>query len=152
MPSLAHFSWLAIFICAPALAELGDIGIHHPFATTADQNASMGAAYLLIHNHSGHDDRMLSASSPAARRVEIRGNSVAQDLSEGVEILAHHELELTPDGIYLAFLDLTRPWQDGDVLTLTLVFEQAGEMTFRLPVDLDRLTEAAPHEHADHGS
>lgn len=142
----------------PAHTGTGDIGIHHPFVTSANPDASIGVAYLLIHNHSDHVDRLLAASSPAAQRVEIQsgpkadGGSSAEFLADGVGIPAHDELELAPDGIHLALLGLSQPLQDGDILTLTLIFEKAGEMTFRLPVDFDRLAEEESHERANHDS
>lgn len=145
---------LAALLLMTTSAQAGpeDIGIHHPFATVSSSGPVNGAAYMLIHNHSDHDDRLLTASSPASQRVEIRAGPEAEGLADGVEIRAGDELELAPSGIHLALLGLTQPLRDGDVLTLTLVFDKAGEMTFRLPVDFDRLVERAPTEHSDHGN
>ena len=40
---------------------------------------------------------------------------------------------------------------DGDIFTLTLVFKRYGEVTFRLPVDSDRVSESVPHERNNQG-
>ena len=143
---------------APCLAAVGDIGIHHPFATSTEPITSTGSAFLLIHNHGDEADRFLGAFSPAAERVEIHapvekdGVVATEPVDDGIAIPANHELHLTPDGPHLVFVGLTEPFEDGDVLSLTLLFERYGEMTFRLPVDFDRLGEDAHVEHGGHGS
>jgi periplasmic copper chaperone A len=150
---------LAVLLLAapPALAQ--DLGVHDPYALTTVPGASMGTAYMLIHNHASAPDRLLAASSPAAERVQIH-TSVEEDgvvsmehVEEGLELRPGSVLLLNRGGPHLMFLGLTDPWEDGDVFPVTLVFENAGEVTVEVPVDLSRLTDEAgggmDHDHGD---
>ncbi|WP_210527161.1 copper chaperone PCu(A)C [Rubellimicrobium arenae] len=154
MPSILRAALAALLLsAAPALA--GDIGIHHPYAIASRPGAPTGTAYMLIHNHGDQDDRLLSASSPAAERVELHttteenGVLRMQPIEGGLPIPADGELDLSRGGPHIMFMGVKEPFEDGDVIELTLTFEKAGEMTFRVPVDLGRLTDDAPM--ADHG-
>ena len=70
----------------------------------------------------------------------------------GLELRAGSVLLLNRGGPHVMFMGLTDPWEDGDVIPLTLVFEHAGEIEVEVPVDLARLTEEAPADEAqDHG-
>lgn len=151
---------LAALLLAAAPAWAQDLGVHDPYALTTVPGAPMGTAYMLIHNHGSAPDRLLSASSPAAERVEIHA-SVEKDgvlrmeeVEEGLELRPGGVLLLNRGGPHLMFLGITDPFEDGDVVPVTLVFEKAGEVAVDIPVDLDRLTEEAgpeAHEH-EHGA
>ncbi|MBP1805775.1 copper chaperone PCu(A)C [Rubellimicrobium aerolatum] len=155
-----HAALLALLLpAAPALA--GDIGIHDPYALATTPQATTGSAYMMIHNHGDAGDRLLGASSPAAERVELHesreedGVMRMTPVEGGLPIPADGELELRRGGVHLMLMGLTRPFADGDVIEVTLTFERTGDMTFRVPVDLDRLTGDAPaqgghgHGHAE---
>ena len=152
-----------ILTAAPAFAQ--DLGVHDPYAITARPGAPTGSAYMLIHNHGSTPDRLVGASSPAAERVEIHtsveegGIVRMEQVEEGLELRAGSVLLLNRGGPHLMFLGITDPFEDGDVIPVTLLFETAGEVRVEVPVDLDRLTgdaEPAGHEHGeamehDHG-
>ena len=58
----------ALVLAVPAWAE---ITIEQAYARSATPNAMAGAAFMMIMNDSDSDDRLIRASSPAAKRVEI---------------------------------------------------------------------------------
>jgi len=148
---------ILLLSAAPAPALANDIGIHHPYAIASRPGAPTGTAYMLIHNHGDRPDRLLSAASPVAERVE-RHTSTEEDgilrmgaIEGGIEIPAGGELDLARGGPHIMFMGITDPFEDGDIIELTLTFERSGDMTFRVPVDLDRLTTDAPmHDHGEH--
>ena len=45
------------------------------------------------------------------------------------------------------FMGLTTPWENGQIIPLTLVFKNAGEMDIRLTVDLKRKDEDKVHNN-----
>ena len=140
---------------APALAE-GHVEIHGAYALATTPLAKTGAAYMMIHNHAAEADRLLSASSPAAERVEVHASAEEdgvmrmEPLPDGLEIPSGGGIALQRGGTHLMFLGLTDSWEDGDLIPVTLTFEQAGDVTVEVPVDLGRLAEDAGG--MDHGA
>ena len=149
-----------LLTAAPALAQEGHVEIHGAYAIATTPQAKTGSAYMMIHNHAAAADRLLSATSPAADRVEL--HSSAEDESGvmrmepvegGLEIPRGGAIVLQRGGTHLMFLGLTDPWEDGETIPVTLTFEQAGEVAVDVPVDLSRLTEEPGDdmEGMDHG-
>ncbi len=133
----------ALMAALPSLG-LAEVEVHDSYAISASPHA--GAAFMVIHNHGGPDDRLLSVTSPAAQRVELHTHVHGADgtmqmvpVSEGWPLPTDGELLLERGGDHVMFMGLAAPWADGDVIPLTLVFEQAGEIALEITVDLDRL-------------
>ncbi|TVQ56176.1 MAG: copper chaperone PCu(A)C [Rhodobacteraceae bacterium] len=112
------------------------------------------AAYMSIANTGETADRLIDARAPIARRVEIHTHIMEDGVAkmrriEGVEIAAGETVTLEPGGLHVMLMGLTGPMDDGDLLPLTLVFEQAGEIAVAAPVIALR-PRAASHGHAGH--
>lgn len=113
------------------------------------------AAYFTLKG-AGTADRLLSASSPVADRIELHestevdGMMRMQALDQGLAVPADGLVELKPGGLHLMFLGLKRPLAPGDTVPVTLTFESAGEVTLSLPVAVPPLpakTEGHGHHH-----
>ncbi|NAZ36294.1 copper chaperone PCu(A)C [Rubellimicrobium sp. CFH 75288] len=148
---------LAALLTAPAAWAGEGVEIHDAFAISAGPAAQSGAAFMVIHNHGGPDDRLVRAESPAAERVELHTHEIDADgvarmmeVEEGFPLPTDGELVLERGGHHVMFLGLTEPWEDGDLIPLTLVFEVAGEIELEVPVDRSRLAGGHGHE-AGHG-
>ncbi len=134
---------VALFAVAPAFAQ--DITIVDAYARSSSPMAKTGAAFLVIENHSGLDDRLLDVASPAAKRVELHNNV---DNGQGVMSMKHMEeglalpeggaITMQRGGEHVMFMGLTTPFEQGATIPLTLTFEKAGEMEIEVPVDLER--------------
>lgn len=127
----------------PAFAQ--DIMINDAYARSSASMATSGAAFMEIMNHSNSDDRLIAAASPAAQQVELHTHSEdAQGVmrmihvTEGFPIAAGETLMLARGGNHVMFMGLTQPFEQGDMIPLTLTFEQAGEIEIEVPVDLER--------------
>lgn len=142
----------AAALALPAFAD--GIEVHDAYALSASPMAKSGAAFMVIHNHGGPDDHLLSASSPAAAKVELHTH---QQNSEGVMKMVHVEegFDLPKDaeiimergGKHVMFLGLTAPFEQGQTIPLTLTFEQAGEVQIDVPVDLERMSKDGHSGH-----
>lgn len=130
----------ALIMAAPAFAE---IRIDDAYARAATPNAKSGAAFMLIHND-GEADRLVSARSDAAARVELHthleDNGVMRmvHVEEGFDLPADGMIALERGGKHVMLMGLTAPMLQGESVTLTLVFEKAGEIVVDVPVDLER--------------
>jgi len=136
----------AVSFALPSLAhDTGTIVVEDAYARAAGVNAKAGAAFMEISNHTPEDDRLLSATSDVAARVELHthkdmGGGVMQmsHVEEGFVIPAGETHMLERGGDHVMFMGLNRSLNDGDVVTVTLTFEKAGEMVVEIPVDLNR--------------
>ncbi|WP_108259086.1 copper chaperone PCu(A)C [Mangrovicoccus ximenensis] len=128
-----------------AAASAGEISVHDAYARASTPMSASGAAFMVIENAGSAPDRLVSAASPAAERVELHthlqdANGVMRmtEVEEGFEIPAHGRHALARGGDHVMFMGLTRPFEDGAMVPLTLTFEKAGEIAVEIPVDLQR--------------
>ncbi|MBY6004276.1 copper chaperone PCu(A)C [Salipiger bermudensis] len=152
MKSLILAGAAALALSTPALAE---IAVHDAYARSAMATAKTGAAFMVIENTGDSDDRLVSASSDAAMKVELHthvadGNGVMKmmEVEEGFVIPAKGQHALARGGDHVMFMGLTGPFVQGETVTVTLTFEEAGEMVVEIPVDLER----QPHHGMTHGT
>jgi copper(I)-binding protein len=91
-------------------------------------------------NHGDAADRLLSAESPAAEKVEVHRMSMKGGvmsmgpLPEGVVLPPHGEVTLEPGGVHLMLLGLKEPLVEGKSLQVTLHFEHAAPLSVTLRV------------------
>jgi copper(I)-binding protein len=123
-----------------APVTVGDIEITDAFARATLPNAPVAGGYLTITNKGKDDDRLVSATSPAAGKVELHEMSMQNDvmkmapLPDGVAIAAGETVTLSPGGIHIMFMQLNKPFVEGESVPLTLKFEKAGEVTLDLSI------------------
>jgi len=119
--------------------RLGALVIDGVYARATAPGQEVGAAYLTIENTGGNADRLLSASSAAARSVVLHSSQMEQGMARmhhetSLEIPAHGRIELKPEGLHLMLEDLKKPLREGETLRMKLKFEHSGEMEVALPV------------------
>ena len=132
----------------PHSHEKGDIQVRHPWSRATPPGAKVGVGYLEIRNTGSQPDRLLSASTSAARRVEMHITEHAGEVAKmrqlrAFEIPARERLELRPGGAHLMLVDLVEPLQKGARFSMTLRFERAGEVEVQFEVQ--ELGSRKPH-------
>lgn len=145
MNRLATLSAVLVLAAAPLAAQDG-IHVENAYARSSGPTAMSGAVFLEIVNPSAtHSDRLVSASSEVAQRVELHthvhdANGVMRmiEVEEGFAVGPGETRRLERGGDHVMLMGLTRPLNDGDSFPLTLVFEREGEVTIEVPVDLSR--------------
>ncbi|WP_224826439.1 copper chaperone PCu(A)C [Cognatishimia sp. MH4019] len=142
----------------PAAADMAKIMVDDPYARSATSMAKSGAAFMGIMNHSDEDDRLISATSDVAQRVELHthledANGVMRmvEVEEGFEIAAGETIMLKRGGKHVMFMGLNEPFEQGEMIDVTLTFEKAGDVQVQIPVDLERQPKDGAHGgHGDH--
>lgn len=149
---------LSVFLLSACL-EQGGIAIDTPYAFATAPSAKNGAAFMTITN-GGKADTLLAASADIAERTEIHD----MDMEDGVMkmrqldqliIPSRENIELSPHGKHIMFMNLHAPLEEGTMFDLTLNFANAGEMVFPVRVTAPGQTppsDAHDHDHADHDS
>ena len=127
---------LLFFLAMPVQAQ---VQIEKPWVRATAPGAQVAGGYLMIRNQGAAADRLVSASSPAAAKVElhihINDNGVMKMREvPGYDVPAKGSFELKPGGAHLMFIDIRRSFKEGEKLPVKLKFEKAGvvEVEFRV--------------------
>ncbi len=138
---------LALAACNPsaqtaepeAEAPAGRLELRDAWAAPTPGGVSVSAGYLTIVNGAAEADRLVSATSPRAGRVELHEMAMAGDVMQmrpagALAIAPGAEVVLAPGGLHLMFYDITTPFAEGEEVPVTLTFERAGAVDVALPV------------------
>ena len=136
-PGLLVIAALALPAAAPAAEPQAAkaVSVASPWARATPGGTTIGAAYLEFSAAAGSSgDKLIGASSPAAARIEIHTHEMAGGVMkmrkvDAVGVAAGQSHKLQPGGDHLMLFDLKAPLKEGDILPLTLKFENAGEVT-----------------------
>jgi periplasmic copper chaperone A len=149
---LAGFT--ALTLATPGFA--GDaIIVNDPYIRSSTPTSPTGGAFMVIMNHGDTQDRLIGARSDIAKKIEIHthiedGDGVMKMVEvEGGIVLEPGEMHsLERGGDHVMFMGLNQELKQGDTVSVTLIFEKAGEVTVELPVDRERKP-TKMHKHSD---
>ena len=138
---------LLALIASPAIAQ---ITVIDAWTRATAPGAKIAAGYMTLKNAGKTPDKLLSASSPAAEKVETHVTVKEGDIFrmrevKGYDIPAGGSFELKPGGAHLMLVNVKAPLKEGDKVPLTLRFERGGEVKTELQVG--RLTDTGKHGH-----
>ncbi|GJF10895.1 hypothetical protein NGTWS0302_06380 [Mycolicibacterium cyprinidarum] len=109
------------------------VTLSNQWASSAE--TGMAAVFGTFTNTGHHAAHIVSASSPAAGRVEIHevvpdedGGKSMRPKDSGVTVPPGGTHELVPGGDHLMLMDLTEPLQPGADVALTVVFEDGSTL------------------------
>lgn len=132
--------------------EVGDLEIAGGSVKAMLPGAKVGGGGFVVKNTGSADDRLVAVESPAAGRVELHEMAMENDvmkmrkLADGIVIPAGETVELKSGGLHLMFMEVQKPFAEGDTVPVTLTFEKAGKVDYVLPVG-SAGGEAAGHKH-----
>ena len=132
---------LLLLLALPAAAQegrAGDLTITQGWSRAAGAGGT-GAGYLTIGNRGTTADRLIAASTPAARRAELHthvreGEVMRMREVPAIEIPAGGTVTLEPGGLHLMLVGLAAPLRQGGTVPVTLRFERAGEVQVSLAI------------------
>lgn len=134
--------------------QVGDLKIMKPWTRATPPNAKVGGGYLTIMNTGSAADRLVSATSAVAGKVEVHDMKVEngvmkmRPLTDGLEIPAGETVSLAPGGFHVMFMKLAESFKEGEMVKATLVFEKAGSVEVMFPI---AAIGAADGGHKKHG-
>jgi hypothetical protein len=118
----------------------GDLAIEDPTSRATPPGVSVGVGYMKITNHGTESDRLVGASTPAARQVQLH-RTVEKDAmmrmieqDDGIEVPGGAPVELAPGGYHMMLMGLDKPLKEGEMVPMTLRFERAGKVEVELRV------------------
>lgn len=120
--------------------KAGDLLITNLWTRATPGGAKVAGGYITIENKGASADRLVSATSPSADRVELHEMSVVdgvmsmRPLAKGLAVEPGKTVTLAPGGLHLMFMDIKAPLKEGENLAVTLQFEKAGAVETKLHV------------------
>jgi periplasmic copper chaperone A len=130
---------VAVFLtaCASGMSDKpaatgGSLEIYQPMAMAAKTGEVTGA-FLRIQNTGGQADRLVGASSDVAEVVQVHETIVENEIMSmrevaAIEIAPGESVELKHGGYHIMLIDLKTDLKAGEMFTLTLKFEKAGNL------------------------
>lgn len=126
---VAPLATLALLV--PACADGGGIEVSDAWARSPMED--VGAVYFTVSNAGDAADALVAVAVEVAQRAEIHetvmeGGEAQMQPVGSVEIPAGGEMAFEPGGYHVMLFDLVEPLVEGDTISLTLTFEEAGEV------------------------
>jgi copper(I)-binding protein len=133
--------------------KVGDLRIDHPWSRAVATKAATAAGYMAIHNIGKEPDRLIGASTPRARTVEIHEMTMIDNVMRmrpvagGIEIRPGEAVRIAPNGLHLMIVGPDDGFVQGARIPMTLEFARAGKVDVELAVESARARAA---DHAGH--
>lgn len=139
-----------IILCCTILSACGsgmggkNAGSPGPFELSgasmmAAKAGEMTGAFVTIKNNSGKADRLIGAESNAAdmtmvHETTMENNVMSMHKVDGIDLPAGGVLELKHGGYHIMMMGLKKELKAGDMVMVTLKFEQAGNIPISMMV------------------
>lgn len=140
---------LASLLSLACTSVLAQVSVTDPWVrATVPQQKATGAFMQL---NSANGTRLVDARSPVARaeihEMAVQDHVMRMRQISGLDLPAGQSVALKPGGYHIMFFDLKQPVKEGDVIPLTLVFEDKDRKreTLELQVPARALNSAAKH-------
>jgi periplasmic copper chaperone A len=137
----------SLVVASAVLAQPAQLEVSGAWARATPGSAPNGAAYVTIQSPTA--DRLVSASTPAAKKAELHTMSMQGMVMKmrplaGLDIPAGAPVTLKPGGEHIMLLGLSHPLREGQSFPLTLDFEKAGSRTVTVTVEKAGATGPSP--------
>lgn len=141
---------IATLLLAPTLSSLpaaahdvaaGALQIIHPAIPAPAANARSAAGYMVLANEGSTPDRLIGVETVIAGAAMLHTTDFGADgvarmrHLPAIDLPAGGIVTLEPGGMHVMFMGLTAPLAEGDMVSATLVFEQAGRVAIEFMVD-----------------
>jgi len=128
-----------ITVAVSASAQTATVEVKDVWARASAGGSTQSAAYAVLSNKGSASDRLVSASTPAAGKVELHTMTMEGDIMRmrqipNIEVNPGVSVELKPGGLHIMLMDLKAPLKEGDKFPLTLNFEKGGNSTLDVTV------------------
>lgn len=132
-------------------AAADQVEVHQPYVRLAPPNAPAAGAFMVIRNTGSKDVKVVKADNPASRVTELHTHLNEAGVMKmrqvpAIEIKAGGEALLQPGGLHIMLIDLKAPLKEGDVVPITLGFDDGSSKKLDAKV-LRAAPEAAMSHH-----
>ena len=136
----------------------GAVTVSVPWSRATPGPLKVGVVYLQMTNGGAAPDRLLSAKTAAAERVEFHSTVNEAGVmrmrpAESIDLPPGQTLRFDPtSGFHLMLMNLTAPLKEGGEFAMELTFDRAGVIALRVPVGaVGAAQPPAEGDGGDHG-
>lgn len=157
---MKRFLALTVLLTLPGMGlaheySIGDLDINHLVIFETAATAKAGGGYLVITNTGENEDALIDVKADFPRVMihqTTQTNGIARMSHVGhLDIPAGETVDLVPGGYHIMFMGLDAPFEVGQSIPATLVFENAGEVEVTFKVKKRTAGDPGGHEdHSDH--
>lgn len=128
------FAFATSLVALPTYAN-DTLTLKEAWTRATPPGATNGGGFLTITNTGAEADRLTGGSVSGVGKVEIHTMVMDGDvmkmrpLPDGLEVPAGETVTLKPGGDHVMFMQLENPFEEGQMLDVTLTFEKAGDMS-----------------------
>ena len=122
----------ALAFSTGALAGAADqISVQDPYVRLAPPGAPATGAFMVIKNNGDKDVKLVKADNPISKVTELHNHINDNGVMKmrqvpGVDIKAKGEAVLKPGSLHVMLIDLKAPMKEGDVVPITLSFDDGS--------------------------
>jgi copper(I)-binding protein len=143
---------LVLSLGLPTLALAETIEVHDAYVRAVPPGQPNSAAFMSITNKGSEDRALLAAQSNAAEVVELHTHLMEDGMMQmrrvdQIDLPAGETVLLQPGGLHVMLIGLTEALAPGDMVELTLGFDQGGEQALSLPVKRIDPSAMPMHQH-----
>lgn len=143
----------ALVFSSGVLAAAADqVSVQEPYVRLAPPGAPATGAFMVLKNAGDRDVALVKAENPVSRTTELHnhvndGGVMRMRPVSAVEIRSRGEAVLKPGGLHIMLIDLKAPLKEGDVVPITLGFDDGSSKKIEARVVRPA---AMPMEHHKH--
>jgi hypothetical protein len=155
----ASLAALALSAAAPLYAAgsaADNVSASDAYVRLVPPGQKVTGAFLVLKNADDKDHRLVKAESPAANVTELHthineGGMMKMRQVKDIEIKAKGETVLKPGSLHIMLIDLKQGLKEGDIVAMTVTFEDGSSKKIDAPVRKPQAMMSAPmpmqHDH-----
>ncbi|MBF1165744.1 copper chaperone PCu(A)C [Dechloromonas agitata] len=131
MKKLSLFAAGLLFSAGVLAGAADNVAVQDPYVRLAPPNAPATGAFMVIKNNGDKDIKVVKAANPVSKVTELHthlneGGVMKMRPVQAIDIKAKGEAVLKPGGLHVMLIDLKAPMKEGDVVPITLTFDDGS--------------------------
>jgi hypothetical protein len=120
-----------LFSAGVVAGAADNVAVQDAYVRLAPPNAPATGAFMVIRNNGDKDVKVVKADNPASQATELHthlneGGVMKMRPVPAIEIKAKGEAVLKPGGLHVMMIDLKAPMKEGDLVPITLTFDDGS--------------------------
>ncbi|MBS1158676.1 MAG: hypothetical protein H6R15_1095 [Proteobacteria bacterium] len=152
MKRLSLLAASLLFSAGVLAAAADNVSVDKPYVRLAPPSAPTTGAFMVIRNTGEKDIKVVKADNSASRLTELHthlneGGVMKMRPVPAIEVKAKGEAVLQPGGLHVMLIDLKAPLKEGDVVPITLSFDDGSSKRVEATVQRPMPMPATEHLH-----
>ncbi|MBS1191638.1 MAG: hypothetical protein H6R10_3430 [Rhodocyclaceae bacterium] len=152
MHKISALAVTLLFSAGVFAAAADNVSVQDPYVRLAPPGAPATGAFMVLKNAGDKDVKVVKAENSLSKVTELHthvndGGVMKMRPVQSIDIKAKGETVLKPGGLHVMLIDLKAPMQEGNVVPITLTFDDGSSKKVEAKV----VRPTAPGMPMDHG-